>query len=56
MHQWGLVEDLLKQIIAEAGKHNLKKVTKIFLSLGKDDHLTKEKLKKIIAGERDLYF
>jgi len=50
MHEWGLVDELVKKVIAEAEKHKLKKVTKIFLALGKDDHITAENLNFIFQS------
>lgn len=47
MHEWGLVEDLVKKILETAKKNNLKSVAKIFLSLGKDDHITEDSLQFI---------
>ncbi len=45
MHEWGITEDIIKEVTRQAEQNKIKKVNKIRLSLGKDSHLTTDSLK-----------
>lgn len=45
MHEWGIVQEAIDEIVNLANKNNIKKVEKVYLTLGEDDHLTKESVR-----------
>ncbi len=44
MHEWGITESVVKEIIRQADENGLKKVNKVRLSLGKESGLTSDSL------------
>jgi Zn finger protein HypA/HybF involved in hydrogenase expression len=44
MHEWGITETIIKEIIKQAQENHLKKVDKVCLSLGKESDITPETL------------
>lgn len=44
MHEWGIVDSLIKEVMQQAKENRLKKIDKVYLSLGEGDHLTPEAL------------
>ena len=40
MHEWGMIKSVIDEIIKEADENGIKKIDKVSLSLGEDDHLT----------------
>jgi len=45
MHEWGIVESLIQEVIERSKENGLETVDKVFVSLGRDDHLTPAALK-----------
>ncbi len=45
MHEWGLTEQVVKEILNQAKASELIKINKVILTLGDDKHLTPESLK-----------
>ena len=44
MHEWGITESVVKEIIKQADENGLKKVNKVRLSLGEESGLTSDSL------------
>jgi len=42
MHEWGITESVIKEIIRQANENNLKKIDKVCLSIGEDTDITSE--------------
>jgi len=54
MHEYGIAENILKTAVAEAGKHQAKKIVTIFVKLGQLNYLKPETLQsafEIVAKE-----
>jgi len=45
MHEWGIVQEAIDEIVNLANKNNIKKVEKVYLTLGEDDHLTSDSVR-----------
>ena len=45
MHEWGITESVIKEIIKHVNEHRLEQIDKICLSIGKDSDITTESLK-----------
>lgn len=44
MHEWVIVDSLIEEVIQRAKENKLRKIEKVCLSLGEDDHLTPDSL------------
>lgn len=44
MHEWGITQSLVEEVIREAREHGLRKVDKVRLSVGETNDLTAESL------------
>lgn len=44
MHEWGITESVIKEIIKQANENRLKKIEKVCLSLGEDSDITPDSL------------
>ncbi len=44
MHEWGITESIIKEIIKQAEENGLKKIDKICLSVGEDAGITSDSL------------
>ena len=42
MHEWGIIKSVIDEIIKQSSENGIKKIDKVSLSLGEDDHLTPE--------------
>ncbi|MBI3991070.1 MAG: hydrogenase maturation nickel metallochaperone HypA [Candidatus Omnitrophica bacterium] len=54
MHEWGIVKSVIDEIVKQAKENSIKKIEKVTLSLGDDDHLTPDTFKfcfNILAKE-----
>jgi Zn finger protein HypA/HybF involved in hydrogenase expression len=45
MHEWGITESVIKEIIRQAEEHGIKKVDKVCISLGEEADLTAKSLR-----------
>ena len=45
MHEWGITQDLINEVKIQAQANNIKKITKVEITLGKKSDLTAESLK-----------
>ncbi len=44
MHEWGITESIIEEIIKQANENDLKKVDKVCLSIGEASDITPESL------------
>ncbi len=44
MHEWGITESIIEEIIKQANENELKKVDKVCLSIGESSDITPESL------------
>ncbi len=44
MHEWGITESVIEEIVKQANENELKKVDKVCLSIGETSHITPETL------------
>ena len=44
MHEWGITESVIKEIIKQAEENGLKKIDRVCLSVGADTGITSESL------------
>lgn len=54
MHEFGIVQDLINEVKSQAIKHNIKKVSRVEIILGKKSELASDSLKvcfKALTGE-----
>jgi len=57
MHEWGIMQDLINEVIRQAKDNNIKQVTMIEISLGKKSDITGLSLKacfKVLATDETL--
>ncbi|HAW49723.1 TPA: hypothetical protein DCX16_02065 [bacterium] len=50
MHEWGIMDEVIKEIIKQASENGLKRIDKVSLSIGKDSHLTPESIEVIFRS------
>ncbi|MBI4835444.1 MAG: hydrogenase maturation nickel metallochaperone HypA [Planctomycetes bacterium] len=54
MHEFGIVQDLINEVKNQAAKHNIKKVSRVEITLGRKSELTPDSLKvcfQALTGE-----
>jgi Zn finger protein HypA/HybF involved in hydrogenase expression len=57
MHEWKIAEAVLEEIVAQSEKHDIKKIKKVILSIGDDEHHTGEQIEfclQALAKDRAL--
>ncbi|MEW6605914.1 MAG: hydrogenase maturation nickel metallochaperone HypA [bacterium] len=45
MHEWGITQEAIDEVIKISNKNGVSKVTRVSLSVGEDDHLTPDAIK-----------
>jgi len=42
MHEWAIVEETIKEVVKHVNRNGIKKVDRIGISIGEDEHLTED--------------
>jgi Zn finger protein HypA/HybF involved in hydrogenase expression len=50
MHEWGIVEETIKEIIRQTKANSMKNVERVLLSFGEDGHLTEDAVRFCFAS------